>query len=118
MSFENQRAHALAILTNTDVWPRGSYAPLLFKLLWRLGFRIPPPHFANFWLTVVVYGAAYCAISGPLVWFVVSSQGGIAPITAAYASLRTGAVFGLFVAAFFAYGRYKYKLPSWQSLGS
>jgi hypothetical protein len=54
MSFDTRRAEALAMLEKTGVW-RSSYSPPLTRLLWRIGVRVPPPHFCGFSTIVLLY---------------------------------------------------------------
>ena len=49
-------------------------------------------------------------------WFFVWSNQRMAPLAAVLTSLISGALFGLLMAAYYAHGRRKYKLPDWQSL--
>jgi asparagine N-glycosylation enzyme membrane subunit Stt3 len=44
--FEPKRERALEILAATGMW-RSSYAPPIYRLLWRRGWELRPPHFAS-----------------------------------------------------------------------
>jgi len=44
MDFNPKLKAALKRLSATGMW-RSNYAPPLYRLLWRLGVKIPPPHF-------------------------------------------------------------------------
>ncbi len=41
MDFEARKQKALAIMASCKMW-KSNYAPLLIRLLWRLGINIPP----------------------------------------------------------------------------
>lgn len=41
MDFEARKQKALAIMASRKMW-KSNYAPLLIRLLWRLGINIPP----------------------------------------------------------------------------
>lgn len=116
-SFEAQRDQALAILAGTGIW-RSNYAPPALHLLWRLGLQVPPPHFARFGTTVLTLGVSFATLWGLLMWIFVWSRQSLAPLAALVAALVAGAMFGLLMAAYYAYGRSKYKLPDWRSLGT
>jgi hypothetical protein len=48
------------MLADTRIW-RSSYAPPLYRLLWRAGFYVPPLHFLRFEIIFIVYGVYYGA---------------------------------------------------------
>ena len=115
MSFDTQWEQALAILARTAIWP-SNYAPPALHLLWRLGLAIPPPHFARFWPTAAALGTAFAVAWGLMMWFFVWSRQSMSPFAALVAAAVAGALFGLSMATYYAYGRRKYQLPSWRSL--
>ena len=115
MSFETQRVQALAILAKTGIW-RSNYQPPAIRLLWWVGFEVPPPHFARFWSVVIAMGVWFGLAWGLIMWFLVWSHQGMSPLFAAITAVVAGALFGFYMAAYYAYGRRKYKLPEWRSL--
>jgi hypothetical protein len=115
MSFETKKEQALAILAKTGIW-ESNYAPPALKALWVLGFKIPPPHFARFGPTAISLGVTFGVLYGLLMWLFVWSHQRMSPLVAIIASLFAGVFFGLLMAAYYAYGKRKYKLPDWQSL--
>jgi hypothetical protein len=115
MSFEAQRLQALGILAKTDIW-RSNYEPPALRLAWGLGLKVPPPHFARFWSAFAVLGAWFGLTYGLLMWLFVWSRQGMRPLIAIIVAVIAGALFGLFMATYYAYGRNKYKLPEWRSL--
>jgi hypothetical protein len=64
VTFEDKRRRALAMLDERGVsaW---TASPPLYRLLWRMGARVPPPHFAGLAVNVVVLAATVMPI-----WFV------------------------------------------------
>lgn len=116
MTFEAKRDQALAILGKTRIW-RSNYEPFGVQLLWRLGVKVPPPHFARFWPAVAAYGAWFAVAWGVIMWFIFWSRQGISPWAMAAGAAVAGALFGLSMAAYYAHARHKYGLPTWQSLG-
>jgi hypothetical protein len=67
MTFEDRRRRALAMLEEKGIagWVA---APSPYRLLWRLGVRVPPPHFAGLAanaavLTVMVLPISLAALS-------------------------------------------------------
>ena len=111
------RALALQLLAKTGIW-RSSYEPPLLRLLWRLGVNAPPPHFANFGSTALFMGAGFGVLWGGLMWVISWSRTGVPSSTAALSSTFAGALFGLSMASYYAYGRRKHKLPTWRELSA
>ncbi|MDP9108928.1 MAG: DUF6404 family protein [Pseudomonadota bacterium] len=48
MNPTTKRAAALALLKKTGL-TQWDYASPLFRLVWRAGIAVPPPHFVPFW---------------------------------------------------------------------
>lgn len=117
MTFEIQRERALAMLRKTGMW-RSQYEPLEYRLLWRMGCKIPPPHFTRFWPTALVYGLCFSLLFGGVFWLTAWSEQDITVLAALADMLSFGLLLGLFAAAIYAEGRRRYKLPSWESLAS
>ena len=115
MDVSSKRALALLLLEKTGIW-RSNYAPPFVRLLWRLGIDVPPPHFATFAGSACVAGGFFGALWGLFMWLFVWSNSGMMAMNAAVAALITGVFFGLAMASYYAYGRYRYKLPSWHEL--
>jgi hypothetical protein len=117
MNTSAKREAALQLLSATGIW-KSNYAPPGLRLLWRLGFDCPPPHLAGFWSVFFACGFYFGASMGLLLWAVASYSGynifPSVPLRAAIAGLG----FGLFMAAYYAWGRRKHKLPLWKDLAS
>ena len=62
-------------------------------------------------------GTAFAIAWGLMMWFFVWSRQGMSPLAALVAAAVAGALFGLSMATYYAYGRRKYQLPEWRSLG-
>ena len=116
MSFDLKRTQALEIMARTGVW-RSSYEPPAFRTLWRMGIRIPPPHFIPFFPGALGMGLSFAVSWGILMWLLVWSHTDFELQGVFIASGLAGLLFGVFMALYYAYGRYKYKLPKWNSLG-
>ena len=112
-----RRERALQVLAQTGM-NKANYAPPLFRLLWRLRADCPPPHFLPFWqaaaLAGVFFALAWAALIG-LFGQILSwprPHGLALPLIA----LLVGALFGLAMALYYAYGRRKHRLPQWETL--
>lgn len=111
MRFEEKLAAARGLLASTGVW-RGNYAPPLYLLLWKLGAKIPPPHFRSFAANLVWAGLWFGALWGLSMWFTVWSHQ--SPYVVLAAALFAGVFFGLYMAAYYRYGARKRRIPLWR----
>jgi len=117
MTPNHRREAALKLLAATGL-NRLNYEPPLVRLLWRMGFDVPPPHFASFFYGAVVSGAAFAVLWGLLMWFMTwRSQGVSIPWGIGMATF-TGLLFGIAMAGYYSIGRRKYNLPDWNSIPS
>lgn len=106
---------ALAVLAKTGIWP-SNYAPPIFHLLWRLGVDVPPPHFIGAVPVTLFGGAMFGALWGLMMWSLEWAQQGLPMHLVLLSAAGAGLAFGLMMAAYYAYGRNRYRLPSWTSL--
>jgi len=115
MSFEEKREAALARLAATGMW-RSNYAPPLYRLLWRLGIKVPPPHFASFSWNFAFSGIGVGLVWGLLMWLMTWSHQGMSIQKAIILSAIAGLFFGLAMAAFYRHGARKHALPKWHDI--
>ena len=116
MHFRLQLDRSLALLS-TRGGARLPAAPLLFRLLWRLGLRVRPPHFLGFASVACVYGTWFMSVWGMFMWMLVWSQQGIAVVDVALRAAAAGACFGLIMAWLYARERKEFAVPAWDALG-
>lgn len=109
-----KRDTALAIMAKTGILESNYYPPIV-RLLWRMGFAIPLPHFISFGRVALASGGFFGTAWGLLMWFAYWRHQ-IAPLLALAATLVAGVAFGLFMAAYYAQGRRKHNLPLWREL--
>lgn len=112
MSFENKLAAALRVLASAGI-SRGESAPPLYRALWRLGVRVPPPHFCAFATTLVLTGSAFGASVGAIMWFVRWSHremsfGMVGTV------LFAGSLFGLLIAGHYRRDARRRGIPLWR----
>jgi hypothetical protein len=114
--FEARREEALRLLKQSGIW-RSNYLPPLVRLLWLAGVKVPPPHFAPFFPTFLLTGVFF---GGTMAVMMSLLHGTLIGVSGrAWLALFVGSlVFGLYMASYYAYGRSKYRLPPWASLGS
>ena len=91
---------------------RYTIAPPMYRLLWRLGIKLKPPHFASFWslaaITGVGYGVLLALMMLALLWRSTPVSGVIG--TAALAAI----LFGLFMAAYYRTRAHQLGLARWE----
>lgn len=80
MDFEARKQKALAIMASRKMW-KSNYAPLLIRLLWRLGINIPPLPFAPLWQVFVVMTGYFSLGYGLwMYWTVWRAPGDASPV--------------------------------------
>ncbi len=103
-------------MASRKMW-KSNYAPLLIRLLWRLGINIPPA-------AVCSALAGFCRndrLFLPWIWAVdvldgVAGPGDASLLFACEISLIAGVLFGLTMALFHLWRRKVNKLPDWKDL--
>jgi hypothetical protein len=112
MTFEEKRTAALDNLASKGI-RRQAYAPTLVKGLWRLGLKVPPPHFAGFFGTFAISAGVFGVAWGLVMWFAYWSSHGGEPLMAAGVSVVVGLLLGLVVASYYRYSARKHSIPRW-----
>jgi uncharacterized membrane protein (UPF0136 family) len=90
-------------------------APPAWRLLWRLGFEVPPPMFASFSSIALVSGLFFGTFWGLLMWLMEWSDHGFSLRAAVIAASFTGTLFGLAMATYFHHVRRKHGLSPWST---
>jgi hypothetical protein len=111
----SRRAKSLAILEGTAI-RRSNYEPPYLRILWRLGFDVRPPHFVPFFQMAAIATAWFSIAFGTMMWAFAWSKQGWTVASAAEAACGAGTFWGFWMAAYYAHGRRKYRLPRWASL--
>jgi uncharacterized protein DUF6404 len=117
MTHEEKVALAISDLTTRGV-SKGTVAPPLFKLAWKLGIAIPPPHFLSFFGLALLMGSFFGVLWGLLMCFAFWSRTGLSTRGALIASLAAGVLFGLAMAFYYRRKARKLNLPLWCEYGT
>jgi len=96
--------------------PPSTFAPPLWKLLWRLGINIPPPLFMSFWHCVLFMGSFFGCFWGLLMWVIMWSRQEMPVALALASAAMAGVLFGLTVALYLRRLARRHTLPSWSTL--
>ena len=111
--FDARLRQALALLDAKGLG-KNTYAPPLFRLLWRLGARVPPPHMAGFALNGLLMGGFFGVFWSLLMWLLLWGRQGMPLAVAAITALLAGASFGLAMAWYMRHGARKHAIPLWR----
>lgn len=111
--FDARLQQALALL-DTKGLRKSTYAPPLFRLLWRLGVKVPPPHMAGFAFNSLVMGGFFGVFWGLAMWLLLWGHQGMPLVIVAVAALLAGALFGLAMAWYLRYWARKRAIPRWR----
>ena len=115
MNDSPQRLAAFQLLDKAGVW-KSNYAPPIFRLLWRIGLNLPPPHFMSIASSAALTGTFFGVFWGIFMYRFAATTGDVKPSALLFSALCAGVLFGASMAAYYAFGRRKYKLPKWSSL--
>ncbi|TSD87911.1 hypothetical protein FFK22_014780 [Mycobacterium sp. KBS0706] len=113
VSFEDRLARSRALMEAKGI-KHGT--PPLHRLLWRLGFAVPPPLFLPPWANVAIMGVTFAVGWGILTWLMDGAPSGLAVIGRIVGSLLAGAAFGAIMAWFVRRTAHKHGLPSWEEV--
>ena len=114
MLFDDKLAAAKEFLASKGL-RRAAYAPTVVASLWRLGVRIPPPHFAGFFGTFTFAGGLFGAVWGVVMWFAWWSRHGTRPTSALVISSLVGLIVGLVVAVYYRVDARTHSIPKWDA---
>jgi membrane associated rhomboid family serine protease len=112
MTHEEKVAYLLRDLGQKGI---GQYtiAPPIYRLLWRLGIEVRPPHFASFWSLAVPMAMGFAIFWGILMWFTVWQQRSSVSLVVGTAALA-GLLFGLTMAGYYRGRARRLTLPRWE----
>lgn len=105
---ERMRAHMAALGI-----PASTAMPPLWKVLWRLGFEVPPPLFMGFGGITLVLGGFFGCFWGLMMWLLLWSREGMSVWFALAAAFAAGVLFGVAMAAYLRRLARRHRLPAW-----
>jgi hypothetical protein len=115
MQFHEQRQQALLLLEQSGIG-RNTYAPPLFRILWRCGVQVRPPHFMGFGALASLCGIWFGIGWGAVMWLMVWSRQHVDVRAMLIGAGVAGLCFGLFMATYITRQARKHALPRWESL--
>lgn len=96
---------------------KGAIAPPLFRLAWKFGVAIPPPHFLSFGAVATVTGTFFGVFWGAIMWLAIWSHQGQPFSRVVVLSLFAGVLFGVSMASYYRWKVRQLFLPSWREYG-
>lgn len=115
MTFEERLAAAHQELASKGVW-QSHYAPLLFRLLRRLGYPVKPPHYQSWLANLLGFGISAGLIWGLLMWLFSWHGTEMEPVDALRQTALFAVLFGLLMASSIGIRRKQLKLTPWEQL--
>jgi len=94
-----------------------TFAPPIYRLLWKIGIEIPPPLFSTFTSIFLFMGIFFGTLWELLTWLIYGRNNLPLSITMC-ASILAGILFGLSMAIYCRYQAKKHSLPLWKDYGS
>jgi len=91
-------------------------APPLHRLLWRMGFNVPPPILASVASNALLMGSWFTVGWGVLMWLLVWRNTHMPAGGAVFSALLAGVLFGLLMAVVMRVMRLRRGLPLWRDL--
>lgn len=92
-----------------------TYAPPIYRLLWKMGIQIPPPHFSSFLFLFLFQGTFFGIFWGLVMWVLSWQQQNLS--LHIFKSALAGLLFGLSMAGYYRYQAKKHDLPLWKDYG-
>lgn len=89
-------------------------APPAYRLLWRLGAEVRPPHFQGFFALALQMGVPFGVVFTAAMYVIRWRAGGMPLWLAGVMALASGALFGLAMAGYFRVSARKLNLPPWE----
>ncbi|MES2076248.1 MAG: DUF6404 family protein [Pseudomonadota bacterium] len=113
---ELQRERALRYLNDIKHIRRNSSAPLAFRLLWRCGVELPPPHFNGFLVNAAVLGGGFGLLWWLIMWPLQWLRDGRSLVSSLLPTLAAALFFGICLAAYYRFHARKHRVPPFDQL--
>ena len=92
----------------------GSSTPPLWRLLWRMGVQVAPPHFLGFFPLIAIHGSFFGSLWGLAMYLLLWRSQGM-PLSIAFGlALLAGMLFGLLQSYQVRRQARRVNLPAWQ----
>lgn len=92
-------------------------APPLYRMLWKFGVQIPPPHFSSFTFLFLFQGSFFGIFCGLFMELMYWAWIRLPLWASAFAAISAGVLFGLYTAAYYRWQARRHHLPLWRDYG-
>jgi len=117
MTFEEKCNFAVKELESAKIW-KSNYNPPITRLLRRLGFKVPFPHYNSFLVNAFSTGIYFGCVWGLCMYFFAWRTQNISPAVMLSTAIFAGAFFGIAMASYYSHCFKKHKLTSWHEIES
>ena len=111
--FDQRLQRALVMLDGKGL-SRGTSAPLLYRLLWKLGFRVPPPLMTGFVPNALLMGGLFGPTWGMVMWLMVWRRSQMPVGMVLLAMVLAGVLFGLSMGLYGRWNARRRGIPLWR----
>ena len=111
--FGQRLQRALAMLDGKGL-PRGTSAPLLYRLLWKLGFRVPPPLMMGLVPNALLMGGFFGPVWGLMMWLMLWRRSQMPVGMVLLAAVLAGVLFGLSMGLYGRWNARRRGIPLWR----
>lgn len=117
MTYEEKCNFAIRELEAAKIW-KSNYHPPILKLIRRLGFKVPFPHYNSFLNNALSTGIYFGFAWGLFMYLFSWNKENISINVMLTTALAAGTFFGLAMASYYRYGFKKHKLTPWHEIGN
>lgn len=115
MTFEEKCSFAIQELESAKIW-KSNYNPPILKLLRKLGFKVPFPHYNSFLNNALSTGIYFGFAWGLFMYFFAWDKENMPVTVMLTTALFAGAFFGLSMALYYRHSFKKHKLTPWHEI--
>ncbi|WP_319531368.1 DUF6404 family protein [uncultured Cohaesibacter sp.] len=115
MSYEEKYVRALEELAQTPIL-EGNYCPPFHRVLRRLGFQLPPPHYDHFFRNFILTSIPFGILWGILMWMIAWSTAEVPLDIALTGAVAAGLLFGFLLALYYHVTATRHRLSRWRDL--
>lgn len=115
MTYEEKCNFAIKELETAKIW-KSNYNPPIVKLVHKLGFKVPFPHYNSFLNNALSTGIYFGFAWGLFMYFFAWNTQNMTVAAMLSIPLFAGAFFGLAMASYYKYSFKKHKLTPWHEI--
>ncbi|WP_437357683.1 DUF6404 family protein [Inquilinus limosus] len=114
-TFEEKLTNAESLIAAKKI-PQHKAIPSIYRLLWRIGVKVPPPHFATLWQNICLEGVPFGVIWGFFIWLILWRNDERYAWAIVLAPAVAGFLFGTIMASRYRSEARTHAFPRWKDL--